>query len=160
MRVVKINRKATDRVTSGHPWIFSSDIVDRGGAEPGDAVFVSDFRNRVVGTAHYSSSSQITLRLLSSRAEEIGRDFLLARLRSAIELRDRLVTNSDSYRLVSSEGDLLPALIVDRYGDYLSLQTLNQGMSAIQDDIVSCLQELLAPKGIIARNDVAVHLRR
>jgi 23S rRNA (cytosine1962-C5)-methyltransferase len=159
MRVVKINRKATDRVTSGHPWIFSSDVVDRGGAEPGDAVFVSDFRNRTIATAHYSSSSQITLRLLSSRAEEIDREFLLGRLRAAMELRSRVVDGSNAYRVVSSEGDLLPALIVDRYGDYLSVQTLNQGMERLQGEIVSCLEELLGPEGIVVRNDVAVRSR-
>jgi 23S rRNA (cytosine1962-C5)-methyltransferase len=158
-RVVKINRKATDRVTSGHPWIFSSDIVDRGGAEPGDVVFVSDFRNRTIGTAHYSSSSQITLRLLSSRSEEIDRQFLMWRLRAAMQLRERVVADSDAFRVVSSEGDLLPALIVDKYADYLSVQTLNQGMERIQGEIVSCLEELLAPKGIVVRNDVAVRSR-
>ena len=69
------------------------------------------------------------------------------------------MTDSDAYRVVYSEGDLLPALIVDRYGDYLSMQTLNQGMDRAQADIVACLEELLAPKGIIARNDVAVRTR-
>src|SRR5687768_14860342 len=159
MRSVKVNRKAADRIASGHPWIFASDIVDRGGAEAGEAVQILDFKNRVLGTAHYSSSSQITLRLLSTKAEDINSSFLADRLRAAIELRDRVVSDSDAYRLVYSEGDRLPALIIDRYGDYLSMQTLNQGMDRIAPEIVSCLEELLAPKGIIARNDVAVRTR-
>lgn len=159
MRSVKVNRKAADRITSGHPWIFASDIVDRDGASPGDAVQVLDFRNRALGTAHYSSSSQITLRLLSKQVEEIDTQFLRKRLSAAIELRRQVVRDSDAYRLVYSEGDLLPALIVDRYGDYLSMQALNQGMDRIQAEVVRCLEELLSPKGIIARNDVAVRTR-
>src|SRR5687768_14174992 len=105
MRQVKVNRKAADRIASGHPWIFASDIVDRGGAEAGEAVQVLDFKNRSLGTAHYSSSSQITLRLLSTKAEEIDNAFLEQRLRAAIDLRDRLVSNSNAYRVVYSEGD-------------------------------------------------------
>jgi 23S rRNA (cytosine1962-C5)-methyltransferase len=159
MRSVKVNRKAADRIASGHPWIFASDIVDRDGAEPGEAVQVLDFRNRALGTAHYSSSSQITLRLLSNLIEEIDPAFLRKRLGAAIELRTQVVHNSDAYRMVYSEGDLLPALIVDRYGDYLSMQTLNQGMDRIQAEVVRCLEDLLSPKGIIARNDVAVRTR-
>lgn len=159
MRSVKVNRKAADRIASGHPWVFASDIVDRDGAEPGDAVQVFDFRNRALGTAHYSSSSQITLRLLSKQVEEVDSEFLGKRLNAAIELRTQVVRNSDAYRVVYSEGDLLPALIVDRYGDYLSLQTLNQGMDRIQAEVVRCLEDLLSPKGIIARNDVAVRTR-
>jgi 23S rRNA (cytosine1962-C5)-methyltransferase len=159
MRSVKVNRKAADRIASGHPWVFASDIVDRDGAEPGDAVQVFDFRNRALGTAHYSSSSQITLRLLSKQVEEVDSEFLGKRLNAAIELRTQVVRNSDAYRVVYSEGDLLPALIVDRYGDYLSLQTLNQGMDRIQAEIVRWLEDLLLPKGIIARNDVAVRTR-
>lgn len=159
MQTVKVNRKAADRFASGHPWIFASDIVDRGVASGGETVQVIDFRNRPLGTAHFSSSSQITLRFLSNRVEEIDHDFLVGRLQAAIALRRRVVTDSDAYRLVYSEGDLLPALIVDRYGDYLSMQTLNQGMDRMQNEIVGCLEELLQPRGILARNDVAVRTR-
>ena len=159
MRSVKVNRKAADRIASGHPWIFASDIVERAGVEAGEAVQVVDYRNRPLGTGHFSSSSQITLRLLSTQTEEIDRSFLMRRITAAIDHRRRVVSDSDAYRVVYSEGDLLPALIVDRYGDFLSMQTLNQGMDRAQADIVSCLEELLAPKGIIARNDVAVRAR-
>ena len=159
MRSVKVNRKAADRIASGHPWIFASDIVERAGVEAGEAVQVVDYRNRPLGTAHFSSSSQITLRLLSTETEEIDPPFLMRRLTAAIEHRSRVVKDSDAYRVVYSEGDRLPALIVDRYGDYLSMQTLNQGMDRAQPAIVACLEELLAPKGIIARNDVAVRAR-
>ena len=159
MRSVKVNRKAADRIASGHPWIFASDIVERAGVEAGEAVQVIDYRNRPLGTGHFSSSSQITLRLLSNQTEEIDRAFLMRRITAAVDHRRRVVSDSDAYRVVYSEGDLLPALIVDRYGDFLSMQTLNQGMDRAQADIVACLGELIAPKGIIARNDVAVRAR-
>ena len=80
MNEVRVNRKAADRVASGHPWIFSSDVTDRDGAQPGAAVKVADPRGRPLGTAHYSSASQISLRMLSPQVEEIGRDFYLRRL--------------------------------------------------------------------------------
>jgi 23S rRNA (cytosine1962-C5)-methyltransferase len=151
-----VNRKAADRAASGHPWIFASDVVDRGDAAPGDAVRVLDPKSKFLGVAHYSSTSQITLRLLSIRPEIIDRTFFRERLASALGHRERVVHNSDAYRLVFSEGDLLPGLIVDRYGPYLALQTLNQGMDRARDVIVDCLQELLAPAGILARNDASV----
>jgi len=151
-----VNRKAADRAASGHPWIFASDVVDRGDAAPGDAVRVLDPKSKFLGVAHYSSTSQITLRLLSTRPEIIDRTFFRDRLSAVLAHRERVVQNSDAYRLVFSEGDLLPGLIVDRYGPHLALQTLNQGMDRARDLIVDCLQELLAPAGILARNDANV----
>ncbi len=151
-----MNRKAADRAASGHPWIFASDVVDRGDAAPGDAVRVLDPKSKFLGVAHYSSTSQITLRLLSTRPEIIDRTFFHDRLAAALAHRERVVQNSDAYRLVFSEGDLLPGLIVDRYGPYLALQTLNQGMDrrAMSSSIVyrSCWR----PAGILARNDASV----
>jgi 23S rRNA (cytosine1962-C5)-methyltransferase len=160
MNCVRVNRKAAGRAASGHPWIFASDIEDRDGAQPGEAVKVADSRGRALGTAHYSSTSQIALRLLSQQVEEIGRDFYLARLRAA-ECHRRTVVHhdSDAYRVVHGEGDLLPALVVDRYGDYLVMQTLDQGMDAAKSEIASCLTEIFQPRGIVARNDVAVRAK-
>jgi len=151
-----VNRKAADRAASGHPWIFASDVVDRGEAAPGDAVRVLDPKSKFLGVAHYSSTSQITLRLLSTRPEIIDRMFFRDRLAAALAHRERVFQDSDAYRLVFSEGDLLPGLIVDRYGPYVALQSLNQGMDRARDIIVDCLQELLQPAGILARNDASV----
>ncbi len=156
---VRVNRKAVDRVESGHPWIFSSDLIDRGTAEPGDAVRVVDPKGRTLGTAHYSSTSQITLRMLSSRVEPIDRGFLFRRFALAHQYRQRFVKNSSAYRLVHAEGDLLPGLIVDRYGDWLAVQLLDQGMDRLRPEIVAALVELLSPKGIVARNDVATRAK-
>ena len=157
MNEVRVNRKAADRVASGHPWIFMSDTVDVDGAPSGAAVKVVDPRGRPLGTAHYSSSSQIALRMLSPRVEEINRDFYLQRLRAAEDHRRTIVPDdAGAYRVVHGEADHLPALVVDRYGDYLVVQTLDQGMDAAKSVIVDCLTEIFQPHGIVARNDVAV----
>jgi len=153
MTEVRVNRRAADRVLSGHPWIFRSDVTSSNGAQPGEAVKVIDFRNRPLGVAHFSAASQIALRMLSREAESIGREFFMRRLRAAEEHRRRVVSDSDAYRLVHAEADQLPALIVDRYDDCLVVQTLNQGMEAVKPEIVSCLAKILQPRAIVARND-------
>jgi len=151
-----VNRKAAGRLASGHPWIFSSDIVDRGEAAGGESVVVLGPSGNTFGTAHFSNSSQISLRLLSDRVETLDRAFYLRRIRQAAAHRQLVVKDSDAYRLVHGEGDRLPGLIIDRYGDYFTIQTLDQGMDRAKSDIVSCLEELFAPHGIAERNDVAV----
>ncbi len=156
MNTVRVNRKGADRAAGGHPWIFSSDVTDRGESQPGDAVRVVDPRGNLVGVAHYSSTSQITLRLLSNRADPIDREFFRRRLTHAIAHRERVVENSTARRLVFSEADLLPGLIVDQYGPYLVMQTLTQGMDCASGVITDCLTELLQPAGILARNDASV----
>jgi 23S rRNA (cytosine1962-C5)-methyltransferase len=155
-KTVTVGPKGASRVHSGHLWIFSSDVTDRGGAEPGEAVRVLNPRGKPIGVAHYSSTSQITLRLLSRTVEPIDKPFFLRRLSAAIAHRERSVENSNACRMVYSEGDLLPGLIVDRYGGYLVMQTLDQGMDRARDLIAHCLGELLAPLGILARNDATV----
>ena len=156
MTTVKVNRKAADRSASGHVWIFSTDVTDRAGAVPGDAVRVVDPKGKFIGVAHYSSTSQITLRLLSGQSEPIDRTFFLRRLTAAIKHREQVVERSNACRLVFSEGDLLPGLIVDRYGPYLVMQTLSQGMERSRDLIAHCLTGLLAPAAIVARNDAGI----
>ena len=156
---VRVNGRGEERVASGHPWIFASDVVDRGQAAPGEAVIVAGPAGRPLGTAHYSSTSQICLRLLSNRVEAIGRSFLRRRLEAALELRQRLVAESEAWRLVHGEGDGLPGLVVDRYADYLVFQALDQGMDRLAPELVSCLQELLEPAGIVARNDAAPRVK-
>jgi 23S rRNA (cytosine1962-C5)-methyltransferase len=156
LTTVAVNHKGADRAASGHPWIFSSDVTDRSDASPGDAVQVVNPRGRFIGVAHYSSLSQITLRLLGDKLEPIDKEFFMRRLTSALAHRERVVENSNACRMVFSEADLLPGLIVDRYGPYLVIQTLSQGMDRARDLIAHCLQELLAPAAIVARNDVSV----
>jgi 23S rRNA (cytosine1962-C5)-methyltransferase len=159
LHTIRVNRKGANRVASGHPWIFSSDLLDRGQATAGEPVVVADPQGKALGTAHYSDASQISLRLLSERVETIDRAFYLRRIAAAEAHRKRVVTDSEAYRLVHGEGDQLPGLVIDRYGDYFTLQTLDQGMDRAKAEIVSCLEELFAPKGIAERNDAAVRKR-
>jgi 23S rRNA (cytosine1962-C5)-methyltransferase len=156
LSTVRINRKAADRIASGHPWIFTSDLIDRGEAKPGDAVSVLGPRGEALGVAHYSSTSQICLRLLSNQAQPIDGAFFKRRITAAEALRRRVVQNSNAYRLVHGEGDLLPGLIVDRYADFFTIQTLDQGMERAKSIIVEVLNNLFAPKGIVERNEAAV----
>lgn len=156
MNQVRVNRKAEHRLEAGHPWIYSTDVLDPGGAGPGDAVRVVNEKGRFLGIAHYSSASQIRLRLLTREDRPIDRAFFLERLCAAIDFRRAVVADSDACRLVHAEADLLPALIVDQYGAHLVAQFLDQGMDRAAAIIADCLRELAAPASILARNDVAV----
>lgn len=153
---VRVNQKGADRWASGHPWIFKGDVLDHGEAGAGDTVTVIDSKGNALGLAHYSNTSQISIRLLSKRLEPIDRAFLLRRIAAAEAYRKRVVSGSDAYRLVHGEADQLPGLVIDRYGDYFTVQTLDQGMDRWKAEIVSCLAELFTPCGVAERNDVAV----
>jgi 23S rRNA (cytosine1962-C5)-methyltransferase len=159
LHAVKVNKKAANRLASGHPWIFASDVVDRGSAGPGEAVHVYGHGGRPLGTAHYSSTSQITLRLLARELLQIDDGFFRERLITAADFRKRVVSGSNAFRLVHGEGDLLPGLIVDVYGDCVVMQTLTQSMDAAKHVIADCLTEVIAPRAILERNDVAVRTR-
>ncbi len=159
MPTVRVNRKGADRIEFGHLWIFASDVIDAASASAGDSVRVVDPKGRQVGVAHYSSTSQIALRFLGRHIEEVDAAFLTRRIAAAYEFRKKIVSGSDAYRLIHAEGDLLPGLIVDRYGDYLVLQLLDQGMDKLTDEIASVLGSVLQPRGIIARNDVPVRVK-
>ena len=156
---VRVNGKGADRIRDGHLWIFRSDLLDNGSAEAGACIRVVDQKARSLGVAHYSSSSQIALRVLSRKFQEIDQSFLKGRIQNAFDFRKRVVDGSNAYRLVHAEGDLLPGLIVDRYGDYLVAQFLDQGMDRLTDEIVRALEAVISPRGILARNDVPVRTK-
>jgi 23S rRNA (cytosine1962-C5)-methyltransferase len=151
-----ISVRGVDRILSGHPWIYRTDLIDDGGAEPGAIVRLVDRRKRFFGQALYSSKSQISLRLLTREAREFDRNLLAERIRAAAAYRSIVAEGTRACRLVAAEGDLLPSLIVDRYGDCLAVQTLSQGMDRLKPDIVEILKEQFTPRSIIERNDVAV----
>lgn len=130
--------------------------MERTGAEPGDVVRVAGPGGRSLGVAHFSSTSQICLRMLSGRVEPVNRAFYLTRLEAALAHRRRVVENSDAYRLIHGEGDLLPGLVVDCYGEYLVVQTLDQGMDRAKPELLEALRELVQPRGIVLRNDAPV----
>ncbi|HEX8186738.1 MAG TPA: class I SAM-dependent rRNA methyltransferase [Pyrinomonadaceae bacterium] len=153
---VTITRRGAERARAGHLWIYRSDVRDAAGAEGGSVVRVRDERGRAVGQALYSSRSEIALRLLTTRDEAVDREWWRARLRAAAARREGLGREAGAYRLVYSEGDLLPSLIVDRYGDVLVVQTLSQGTDALKGLFTELLVEEFAPRSIVERNDVRV----
>jgi 23S rRNA (cytosine1962-C5)-methyltransferase len=151
---VVVSARGVDRVRSGHPWIYRSDLTEVS-ALAGDVVAVRDTRTRMLGYALYSDRSQIALRLLT-RADTLPSDLWGDRLRRAIDFRASLRLDATACRLVHGEGDLLPSLVVDRYGDHLVVQALSQGIDRRLPEIVDRLVALLAPRGILARNDPKV----
>jgi 23S rRNA (cytosine1962-C5)-methyltransferase len=151
-----VSAKGAARARSGHLWIYRSDVTRKPQAESGSVVRVVDHRGRFVARAHYGKESEITLRIISKDDVEITRDFWLARLRAASEWRARVVSDTDAYRLVHAEGDLLPGLIIDRYGDCFALQTLTRGMEALKATWVELLVEEFRPRLIVERNDAKV----
>ncbi|MGA9812218.1 MAG: class I SAM-dependent rRNA methyltransferase [Terriglobales bacterium] len=153
--VVKISRRGAKRLQDGHVWVYRSDVVSADGVAPGTAAGVTDERGKFLGTALYSSASQIAIRLISPHAvNDLGR-LLRERIQEAISYRERVVRATDAYRVIFSEADFLPGLIVDRYNDLVSIQALTQAMDAepVRSVIVSELHERLKPAAITERVD-------
>jgi 23S rRNA (cytosine1962-C5)-methyltransferase len=154
-----ISFRGVDRLKNGHVWVYRSDVLSAKEAAPGSLVAVVDERARFFGSALYSSSSQIALRMISSGAVVEFPALIRERVRSALAYRKKLVQDADAYRIVFSEGDFLPGLIVDRYNDILSLQILTQAMDAepVRAALLSELSEHLHPAAIAERVDA--HIR-
>src|ERR1051325_5509535 len=155
MNEVIVTKRGADRIRRGHLWIYSSDVANAEDASGGEIVAVRDQGRNFIGQAFYSDSSQIALRFLATTTETIDRDWWRTRLREAAARRE-FGPQTNAYRLVYSEGDLLPSVIIDRYTDVLVMQTLSQGSEAIKPLLAELLVEEFAPRAIIERNDVKV----
>jgi len=154
---VVISARGAQRLATGHPWIYRADLADVR-ADAGDIVLVRGPRGRPLGHAMYSSKSQIALRILAYGEERADEALIGRRIAAAIAFRETLAIDATACRLVHGEADLLPSLVVDRYADYLVVQTLSQGMDRLMPAVVSRLNELLHPRGILARNDPRTRL--
>ena len=152
---VTISARGEQRVRGGHPWIYRADVVDVQ-AEGGAIVEVLGPRRRTIGFALFSDRSQISIRMLTHGEASADLPLLRARIERAIAFRDTLGLDANAYRLVHAEADLLPSLVVDRYGDYLVVQALSQGMDRLLPETTAMLVEIAAPAGILARNDPKV----
>ena len=156
MATVTLRKTRETRVRGGHPWIYASEIEKVDGAfENGDIVDVHDFRGKFIGRGFYNPQSQISLRILTRNDEICDRDFFARRIRDAWEYR-RQLCDPDSCRLIYSESDFLPGLVVDKYADVLVLQSLSLGIERIKDMIADLLMEIVKPVGIWERSDVPV----
>ena len=152
---VSVSPRGESRIRAGHPWIYRSDVIGVE-ASGGDIVTVRGPRARPLGDALFSDRSQIALRMLTRGDVRADDGMLRGRLERAVRLRDGLRIDATAYRVVHAEADLLPSLIVDRYGEYLVVQTLSQGMDRWLPQITRHLTDLLRPAGILARNDPKV----
>jgi len=146
------------RLKAGHVWVYRSDVLPAEAIPPGSLVAVTDQRGKPLGTALYSSTSQIAIRLISSDPVADFPALLRERITNAVAYRQSLVRSTDAYRLIFSEADFLPGLIVDRYNDILSLQILTQGMDATpaRETVISTLAEHLHPASMVERTDPRV----
>jgi 23S rRNA (cytosine1962-C5)-methyltransferase len=154
---VVVSARGEERVRSGHPWIYRADVADVR-AEGGDRVIVRGPRGRTLGQALYSDRSQIAIRMLTYGEQAADAALIRTRIEAAIAFRETLAIDATAYRVVHGEADLLPSLIVDRYGEYLVIQTLSQGMDRLLPVVVAALGDLVHPRGILARNDPRARL--
>jgi 23S rRNA (cytosine1962-C5)-methyltransferase len=154
---VIIGTRGVDRVRSGHPWVYRSDVRSAH-AEAGAIIRVNDERGKFLGRAFYSDKSQIAVRMLTRADVPVDRAFFAERLRQAHCYRNTVVENTDCYRLIHGEADQLPSVVVDRYGDYFVVQTLSQASERQKKTLVEILVEMFSPKGVLERNDPKVRL--
>jgi 23S rRNA (cytosine1962-C5)-methyltransferase len=153
MSQVKISTRGARRIRQGHLWVYRSDVRDAGETVGGAIVRTVDDAGNFVGQAFYSDGSEIALRFLTRHEQTIDREWWRARLRRCAESRTAIGRETNAYRLVNSEGDLLPSLIVDVYDDVLVLQTLSQGSEKLKRLLAELLREEFNPRAVIERND-------
>src|ERR1700674_3949830 len=140
---VKITTRGAKRIRNGHLWVYRSDVREADDAAAGQIVRVADEAENAVGQAFYSNRSEIALRFLTTSDKAIDREWWRARLRQSAARRAQVAQETNAYRLVYSEGDLLPSLIVDRYDDVLVMQTLSQGTEQLKSTLAELLVEEL-----------------
>ena len=146
--------KPRSRIFHGHDWVYSSEILKTfGNPEPGEVISMKDYKDRPLGTAIYNPESQIVARRISRRKQKLDAEFFNRRISQAIELRENSGVDINLCRIIWSESDALPGVIVDRYGDHLVLQTLTLAMEKNKQFIIEALVDQLSPKSIILRND-------
>src|SRR6201987_2607886 len=146
--------KPRARILHGHDWVFSSEVLKVfGNPADGDVISLKDGRDRLIGSAIYNSKSQIVARRFSRQRQDLGLDFFKRRIAQASEYRDRRNVDPKLRRIVWSESDGLPGVVIDRYGDYLVLQTLALTMEMRKGLIMAAMVDLFGNTAIIERND-------
>lgn len=157
MAKVILQKKISQRVVNGHPWIFSNEINKiEGEVKPGEIVDVVTFDSKFIGKGYINPKSQITVRLLTrDKNETIDEKFIFNRIQSAWDYRKK-IGYTENCRLIFGEADFMPGLIIDKFNDYFVIQTLSYGMDVWKTEIVKALQTIFRPKGIYERNDVPV----
>jgi 23S rRNA (cytosine1962-C5)-methyltransferase len=157
MAKVILTRKANQRVLGGHPWIFSNEVSKiQGNFEQGDIVEVCTSEGNFIGKGYINQQSQIIVRLLTNSKEQaIDENFFYEKINNCWQYRQQ-IGYTNNCRLVFGEADGLPALVIDKFGEYFVVQTLSLGMDIRKPFIVNALERIFKPKGIYERNDVPV----
>jgi 23S rRNA (cytosine1962-C5)-methyltransferase len=149
--------KPRARIFHGHDWVYASEVLKTfGDPQPGDVISLKDGQDRLLGSAIYNPKSQIVARRFSRRKQDLDHDFFVRRISQAIASREKLGVHRNPGRVVWSESDGLPGVILDRYGSHLVLQTLTLAMDQRKERIVEAAQQLLSPSSIIERNDAPI----
>lgn len=159
MYIVKLKRNEEKDVMKGFPWIYANEVASISGKDvQGSVCKVISFDERFIGIGFINHSSKIIVRMLSNAEEEVDENFFYKRIKESNDYRLNL-GYSDNYRAVFGESDFLPGLIVDKYGDYLSVQFLTLGMDVRKEMIIKILVDIFHPKGIYERSDVNVRIK-
>jgi 23S rRNA (cytosine1962-C5)-methyltransferase len=153
---VKILTRGAKRIRQGHLWVYRSDVREASDVKGGDLVRVVDDAGNFVGQAFYSDASEIALRFLTTSDETIDREWWRDRIRGCADRRRILRSDTDAYRLIYTEGDLMPSVIIDVYDDVLVIQTLSQGSDRLKSILVELLAEEFHPRAIVERNEARV----
>lgn len=152
--VIQLKRKYEQRFLYGHDWIFSNEIEPEfKHLVPGELCDVLNSNGYWVSRGYINPNSLVTFRSLTRKDEEIDESFYRTRILQALTLREKTIQSSDSYRVIYSESDGLPGLLVDKYNDVLSVQINSAGLERVKDVIIQLLDEILQPKAIVLRND-------
>lgn len=155
MKSLRLDKKIATRIAQGHPWVYRNELPDLPPDFPsGELVELTDSRGRFVATGYCNPKSVISVRILSREREKIDGDFFLRMIETALAYRKRFYAEEESYRVVYSEADRLPGLIVDRYGPYIVIQLLTAGMERHTSSIIAAIEALFSPQAIIACNDI------
>jgi len=154
MKTIYVTQRGARRWRRGHPWIYRSDVEPAN--EPPGIVRVEDEDGDFLGQALWSPASEIHLRRLTGEEEPITKEWWHRKIAEAVAIREGHGIEGTGYRIIHAEGDNLPSLIVDRYGDYLSVQLLSAGLEAVRDWVIEAIDEVIKPKAILLRNDASV----
>ncbi len=157
MQIIKLKKNEEKRILNGHPWVFSNEIENFSSQiEPGTIVDIEDYRGGFIGRGYFNPRSLISVRILSREKEEIDTAFFRKRVQASYGYRREIFPSEKSYRIVYSEGDFLPGLIIDKYDNIMVIQSLTAGIEKQLDNICNILIEEFKPAAIIAKNDTAI----
>lgn len=159
MYIIKLKKNEEKRIINGHPWIYANEVQSITGKDiQGSVCKVVSNDDRYIGLGYINHASKIIVRMLTLKDEEINKDFFYERIKRSNDYRVSLGYDNN-YRAVFGESDLLPGLIVDKYGDYLSVQFLTLGMEVRREMIIEILVDIFKPRGIYERSDVSVRTK-